>query len=189
MRNFGRLEFSKEIDRFFLLSHASIAQSCIICLYNKLWPAIYCGRLVLSGEISEIKSLSKIVSGTGADSADHERSRLDGRSALTFPETGADSADHGRSGLDGMSVLMFPVTGADSADHWRSGVDEISLPTFPVTGVNRPFTLILETTGSLFQSMFLLTHPITYSSSILLSFPPRLPISFQSSLYIRESYT
>ena len=88
-----------------------------------------------------------------------------------------------------MSVLTFPVTGADSAYHWRSGVGGISLQTFPVTGVNHPFTLILETTGSPFQSIFLLTHPITYSASILISFPPRLPISFQTSLYIRESYT
>ena len=43
-----------------LLSHASIAQSCIICLYDKLWPAIYFGRLVPSREISEIKSPAKI---------------------------------------------------------------------------------------------------------------------------------
>ena len=34
--------------------------------------------------------------------------------------TGADSADHGRSGVNGMSVLTFPGTGADSADHGRS---------------------------------------------------------------------
>ena len=34
-------------------------------------------------------------------------------SVLTFPGTGADSADHGRSGVDGMSVLTFPGTGAD----------------------------------------------------------------------------
>ena len=44
----------------FLLSHASIAQSCIICLYDKRWPAIYFGRLVPSGEISEIKSPANI---------------------------------------------------------------------------------------------------------------------------------
>ena len=44
-------------------------------------------------------------------------------SVLTFPVTGADSADHGRSGLDGMSALTFPVTGADSADHGRSVLD------------------------------------------------------------------
>ena len=43
-----------------LLSHASIAQSCIISLYDKRWPAIYFGRLVPSGEISEIKSPAKI---------------------------------------------------------------------------------------------------------------------------------
>ena len=72
--------------------------------------------------------------GTGADSADHGHSGLDGLSALTIPGTGLDSAYHGRSGLDGMSVLTLPGTGADSADHGRSGVDGISLPTFPVTG-------------------------------------------------------
>ena len=102
---------------------------------------------------------------TGADTADHGRSAVDGMSVLTFPGTGADSADHGRSRVDGMSVLMFPGTDADSADHGRSGVDGISLPTFPVTGAESPVTLILETTGSLFQSMFLLTHPITYSAA------------------------
>ena len=31
-------------------------------------------------------------------------------SVLTFPGTGADSAHHGRSGVDGMSVLTFPGT-------------------------------------------------------------------------------
>ena len=71
---------------------------------------------------------------TGADSASHGRSGLDGMSVRTFPGTGGDSADDGRSGLDGMSVLTFPGTGADSADHGRCGVDGISLPTFPVTG-------------------------------------------------------
>ena len=47
-------------------------------------------------------------------------------SVLNFPGTGADSADHGPSGVDGMSVLPFLVTGADSADHECSGVDGIS---------------------------------------------------------------
>ena len=58
-------------------------------------------------------------------------------SVLTFPGTGADSAAHGRSGVDGMSVLTFPGTVADS-DHGRSGVDGISLPMLPVTGADSP---------------------------------------------------
>ena len=52
--------------------------------------------------------------------------------------TGADSADHGRSGVDGMSVQTFYGTGADSADRGHSGVDGISLPTLPVTGADSP---------------------------------------------------
>ena len=90
--------------------------------------------------------------GTGADSADHGRSGLDGMSVLTFPGTGLDSADHGRSGLNGMSVLTlpgtgglcrsrafwsgrdlspaFPVTGAESLVHAYFGDDGISLPKY-----------------------------------------------------------
>ena len=58
--------------------------------------------------------------------------------------------------------------------------------------MNRSFTLILETTGSLFQSMFLLTHPITYSATNLHSkfissscpyFFPNLPLH-QGVVYI-----
>ena len=151
----------------------------------------------------------------GADSADHGRSGLDGMSVLMFPGTGADSADHGHSGVDGislpsfpvtdaespvhayfgvdgMSVMTFPGTGADSANHGRSGVDGISLPTFRVTSAESPVTLILETTGSLFQSMFLLTHPITYSAANVHSnfisssspyFFPNLPLH-QGVVYI-----
>ena len=55
-------------------------------------------------------------------------------SVLTFSGTGADSADHGRSGLDGMSVLTFPGTGLDSADHGRSGLNGMSVLTLPGTG-------------------------------------------------------
>ena len=54
-------------------------------------------------------------------------------SVLTFTGTGADSADHGRSGLDGMSVLTFPATGLDSADHGRSGLNGMSVLTLPGT--------------------------------------------------------
>ena len=41
--------------------------------------------------------------------------------------TGADSADHGRSGVDGISLPTFPVTGADSAVQDYFGDDGISL--------------------------------------------------------------
>ena len=37
-------------------------------------------------------------------------------SVLTFPGTGADSADHGRSGVDGISLPTLPVTGAYFGD-------------------------------------------------------------------------
>ena len=72
-------------------------------------------------------------------------------SVLTFPGTGADSADHGRSGVDGMSVLTFPGTGADSADHGRSGLDGMSVLTFPGPARILPITGVLESTGSLFR--------------------------------------
>ena len=62
-------------------------------------------------------------------------------SVLALPGTGADSADHGRSGVDGISLPTFPVTGAESLVHAYFGDDGISLPkyvyalpTFPVTG-------------------------------------------------------
>ena len=81
-----------------------------------------------------------------------------------------------------MSVLTFPGTGADSADHGRSGVDGISLPTFPVTGAESP-----ETTGSLFQSMFLLMHPITYSATnVHSSFISSLSPYFFSNLPLHQ---
>ena len=106
-------------------------------------------------------------------------------SVLTFPGTGADSADHGRSVVDGMSVLTFSGTGADSAVHGRSAVDRISLPTFPVTGPDSPVHAHFGDDG-ISQSMFLLTHPIPYlatnvhsnciSSSSSYFFPEKFPI-------------
>ena len=53
-------------------------------------------------------------------------------SVLTFPGTGADSADHGRSGVDGISFPTFPVTGAESPIHayMYFGDDGISLPKY-----------------------------------------------------------
>ena len=51
-------------------------------------------------------------------------------SVLTFSVTGADSADHGRSGLDGISLPTFPVTGAKSPVHAYFGVDEMSVIRF-----------------------------------------------------------
>ena len=41
--------------------------------------------------------------------------------------TGADSADHGRSEVDGISLPTFPVTGADSPVQDYFGDDGISL--------------------------------------------------------------
>ena len=51
-------------------------------------------------------------------------------SVLTFPGTGADSADHGRSGVDGISLPTFPVTGAESPVHAYFGDDGISRSLF-----------------------------------------------------------
>ena len=47
-----------------------------------------------------------------------------------FPGTGADSADHGRSGVDGISPPTFPVTGAESPVPAFFGDGGISLPKY-----------------------------------------------------------
>ena len=72
-------------------------------------------------------------------------------SVLTFTGTGADSADHERSGLDGMSVLTFPGTGLDSADHGRSGLNRDVCPDVAWDRRTLPITGVLEWTGSLFR--------------------------------------
>ena len=51
-------------------------------------------------------------------------------SVLALPGTGADSADHWRSGVDGISLPTFPVTGAESLVHAYFRDDGISLPKY-----------------------------------------------------------
>ena len=77
--------------------------------------------------------------------------------------------------------------GADSAEHARSGVDGISLPTFPVTGADSPVHAYFGDDG-ISESMFLLTHRITYSatnihSNFISSSPPYF---FPESLSIHQ---
>ena len=73
---------------------------------------------------------------------------------------------YGHSGVDGISLPTFPVTGADSPVHAYFGDDGISLPKCFCWRILSP------------------TRQLT---SILIAFPPRLPISFQKSPYTSGS--
>ena len=87
---------------------------------------------------------------------------------------------------------IFPGTGADSADHGRSGVDGISQRRFlwwRWLARSRLFWRRRDLSSKVCFCWRILS-PIRQLASILIPFPPRLPISFQKvSLYIRESYT